>query len=141
MTLNIALDLLFMNIVRPPVAGIALATSAVLLAMSIVLFRTVSRACLPLDWRPLASFLMKITGISALMGAAVFVLAKIAELCHFSDMVLIPVSAIAAFITFFGLSLLFRLDEPYSLLKLLRREPSVSVSGLEDRSNGASGNV
>ncbi|MFH1618872.1 MAG: murein biosynthesis integral membrane protein MurJ [bacterium] len=123
--LNVGFNLLFINLVNPPVAGIALSTSFVQLVMATLLFSIIKKRIASLDTGDMATGLSKIVLASLFSAAAAYFVCRGVYAGHISGSVIkqaaaVGVSGISGIAVFALASYFLRLDELKSMALMIR---------------------
>ncbi|MFH1957673.1 MAG: murein biosynthesis integral membrane protein MurJ [bacterium] len=91
--MNVILNFVFMKIIKPPVAGLALSTSAVLLVIVFLCILKINRKNILLDWKYVFKGLGRMCIASAIMGVAIITIFSISAEMNLIARIILSASA------------------------------------------------
>jgi peptidoglycan biosynthesis protein MviN/MurJ (putative lipid II flippase) len=122
--LTVIFNAIFIKIINPPAAGIALSTSLTGLLTCILFFYFLKKKITNLRGISIALFLLKILAISAITGAAVKIVSiyldRIFGQSIFQQLYFLGISALTGLILFAGLAYIFKIEEVRKFHELIK---------------------
>lgn len=121
---NVILNAVFIKIIDPPAAGIALSTSVVYLSTSFILFILLKRRMVFLHGIYILKGLFKISICSGILGLNTLLILRLCKKIFlgssiFSQIINLGLTTIFAIVIFAILSMIFRIEEFYKIKELI----------------------
>lgn len=124
--LKVLFNMALMTIISPPIAGIALATSGVYLVLIIIELVILRKWLIVLNYRHLLNGLLRTIGASLIMAISLVTFSDILHnqiegVLFINQIVILLLLGIISLISFLGIALLLKSEEPNKIYTILKR--------------------